>query len=127
MLKHKKSDLFFLAVAFLGKIVRSPQRVFLVLAVIFSLLAVAIFWDIEKNAPAPQTSAQIDKNFLFDAAAEAEYRRAFDVVKRRAANYEKAGKSLYPDIFTAPAKSGVVIDADIASENPPEGLTEPAN
>jgi hypothetical protein len=48
-------------------------------------------------------------------------------VKRRAANHEKAGKSLYPDIFTAPAKSGVVIDADIASENPPEGLTEPAN
>lgn len=127
MLKRKKSNLFFLAVAFLGKIVRSPQRVFLALAVIFSLLAGAIFWDIEKIAPAPQTSAQIDKNFLFDTAAEAEYRRAFDVVKRRAANYEKAGKSLYPDIFTAPAKSGVVIDADIASENPPEGLTEPAN
>lgn len=127
MLKRKKSNLFFLAVAFLGKIVRSPQRVFLALAVIFSLLAGAIFWDIEKIAPAPQTSAQIDKKFLFDTAAEAEYRRAFDVVKRRAANYEKAGKSLYPDIFTALAKSGVVIDADIVSPNPPEGLTEPAN
>ena len=127
MLKRKKSNLFFLAIAFLGKIVRSPQRVFLALAVIFSLLAGAIFWDIEKIAPAPQTSAQIDKKFLFDTAAEAEYRRAFDVVKRRAANYGKAGKSLYPDIFIAPAKSGVVIDADIVSPNPAEGLTEPAN
>ena len=127
MPKHKKSNLFFFAVAFLGKVVCSPRRVFLALAVLFSLLAGAIFWDIGKIAPAPQTSAQIDKKFLFDTAAEAEYRRAFDILKRRATNYEKADKSLYPDIFTAPAKSGVVIDADIASENPPEGLTEPAN
>jgi len=111
----------------LGKVVCSPRRVFLALAVLFSLLAGAIFWDIGKIAPAPQTSAQIDKKFLFDTAAEAEYRRAFDIIKRRATNYEKADKSLYPDIFTAPAKSGVVIDADIVSPNPAEGLTEPAN
>ena len=127
MPKHRKINPFFSAAVFCGKIVRSPRRVFFTLIVIFSFLAGAIFWNIEKIADAPQNSAPIDKKFLFDTAAEAEYRRAFDIIKRRATNYEKADKSLYPDIFTAPAKSGVVIDADIVSPNPPEGLTEPAN
>jgi len=127
MPKRRKINPFYFGAVFFGKIVRSPRRAFFALAVLFSLLAGAVFWNIEKIAGAPQNSAQIDKKFLFNTAAEAEYRRAFDIIKRRAADYEKAGKSLYPDIFTAPAKSGVVIDADIASENPPEGLTEPAN
>jgi len=39
-------------------------------------------------------------------------------------NYEKADKSLYPDVFTVPSKSGVVIDAGIVPENPAEGLTD---
>ncbi len=124
MPKRRKSNIFSPIVAFLGKTVRSPRRAFFALAVIFSLVAGAVFWDIEKIAGAPQTSARIDKKFLFDAAAEAEYRRAFDIIKRRAVNYEKADKSLYPDVFTVLSKSGVVIDAGIVPENPAEGLTD---